>query len=71
MEGRKQMEEKAIMLALETPDTADPEEAQLKDQIRRMLKDIEYKEKLKQENYYYQLMQKKEDLEREYQKLNI
>ena len=53
MQGRKQMEEKAIILALNTPDSADPEEAQLKEQIRRMMKDIEYKEKLKQENYYY------------------
>lgn len=64
MEGRKQMEEKAIEIAMSTPDSADMEEMKLKSQIRMLQREIEMKEKLRSENYYYRKLMEKEELEK-------
>ena len=65
MEGRNQMEEKAIEIAMETPDSADMEEMNLKNQIRALQREIEMKERLREENYYYRKLKEKEELEKQ------
>lgn len=53
------MEEKALEIALNTPDSADIEEMNLKNQISVLLREIEMKERLKQDNYYYRKLMEK------------
>lgn len=45
---------------MNTPDSADIEEMNLKNEIWTLLREIEMKERVKQENYYYKKLMEKE-----------
>ena len=69
LKGRKMMEESALKLALENYDKNDFEQNNLAVKIQSILNDLEYKNKIKEDNYYFKLMEKKKKLEQELSQL--
>lgn len=69
--GRSQMEKRAITLALEYVEDNNFELAGLKHQVQGALKEIQMKNEMKKNNPYYQLMKKKEKLQKEIQRAKM
>jgi hypothetical protein len=71
IKGRRLMEEKAIRLALQYVEPADPEQVSLKQQVDYLLREIDQKTLARKSSQLYQLQAKRDKLAKEFELLKF
>ncbi len=56
IQGRRSMQQKAIKLSMKNFDETDVEQAELAAKMKQIISNLEYKEKIKNDNYYFKLL---------------